>query len=65
MTSTSLRATNSKDFQAMASANHQTYQYGITFPPNVHGVGSPDDVLAFFDAVHLIDRHADTTYSVL
>lgn len=41
---------------------HEKHQFGIMYPSNVHGVGSPSDLLAYFDAVQLVSEELKIAY---
>ena len=38
----------------MISAHHQKNQFGFLYPSTIKGVGSPNDLKSFFDAIGLI-----------
>lgn len=49
----------------MNSTNHQKYQFGIFYPSNIHGVGSPRDLLTFFEAIRLVSDQPEKDYPFL
>lgn len=49
----------------MNSANHVRYHYGISYPNNIRGVGSPADLLAFFEAMRLATAQPEKDYPFL
>ena len=41
---------------------HEVNQFGIIYPSNIRGVGSPSDLLAFLDAVRLVSDDVEAEF---
>jgi len=44
---------------------HSRFQYGILYPSNVHGIGTPADLMSFFGGMLLVTDKPDQDYPLL
>lgn len=49
----------------MESHDHIKYQFGLAYPNNLHGIGEPKDIVAFFMALKLITSAPEQEFPLI